>query len=537
VRTGGWTKEISVSDFRAKWLYGLAMTTVLYLMYSPVFVTDYLMNDERVFVGAPLGLRWRAKHLFFMYGRALFGIYSTLVYRFAGYDLVRIQLVRFVNFISLAAIAFLLFLFLQRISENAWFSSLVILFLFSLPPFQSAMAFSLQLISNSQPAMWFSLLAFYVYFYARRLRLGKPLRLLFVFVLLILAMQSTQTYAFFAMVPLAYLVLTDWKNQRRKVAEFLAVALVVLVISTLVYKVGLAYWHRHGMQGYVLGEQAMAAVSDHPIRMALHAVNPFAYWSAFEIWSYPFPFQSVPPLGTAKVVMACVLLSAWALLLIWTFLTEVQQCLPWERREIYLKWLAVLACLAFGAVFVAADSPLVTIEHRPHLFTTFIGVAVLSAAYCLQVLVSRYPRLGKGFPKVAGVVFVAMTAFGAQAAILRAYVNNRMEELDFIRTELMARHDDQFRKIIVVLPGWTGCLTEPCGPWEGHVTEDLWHLSRPEGYRYALATVGIPPAGKIITVVSKMPKEIPRDSIVIDWQKYALARKREAKFLRQHRLF
>jgi len=536
VRTGGWTKEISVSDFRAKWLYGLAMTTVLYLMYSPVFVTDYLVNDENAFVGTVHGLRESAKDAFFMWGRPLYGIYSALVYRFAGYDPFRIQLVRFLNFASLAVIAFLLFLLLQRLSRNAVFSSLTILFLFSLPPFQGLMAYSFQLFLNAQPALWFSLLAFYVYFYARRLRLGKPLRLLFVFVLLILAMQSTQTYAFFAMVPLAYLVLTDWKNQRRKVAEFLAVALVVLVISTLVYKVGLAYWHRHGMQGYVLGEQAMAAVSDHPIRMALHAVNPFAYWSAFEIWSYPFPFQSVPPLGTAKVVMACILLGAWALLLIWTFLIEVKQCLPWERREIYLKWLAVLACLAFGAVFVAADSPLVTIEHRPHLFTTFIGVAVLSAAYCLQVLASRYPRLRTGVPQIVSVALIMMIAFGAEAGTLRGYVENNMEQLDFVRTELMARHDDQFRKIIVVLPGWTGCVTEPCGPWEGHATKGLWHLSQSQGYWYALATIGLSPDRPIITT-SKMPKEIPRDSIVIDWQKYALARKREAKFLRQHRLF
>ncbi len=65
MRTGTGTKEVTVSDFQAKWLYGLAMVTVLYLMYSPVFVTDYLMNDENAFIGAPLGLRWRAKTLFF----------------------------------------------------------------------------------------------------------------------------------------------------------------------------------------------------------------------------------------------------------------------------------------------------------------------------------------------------------------------------------------------------------------------------------------------------------------------------------------
>jgi hypothetical protein len=536
VHTGTGTKEVAVSDFGAKWLYGLAMVTVLYFMYSPVFVTDYLMNDENAFIGTARSIRESAKDAFFMWDRPLYGIYSALVYRFAAYDPFRIQLVRFLNFASLAMIAFLLFLLLQRLSRNAFFSSLTILFLFSLPPFQGLMAYSFQLFLNAQPALWFSLLALGLCFYGDRLRPGKTLRLLSVFILLILAMQSTQTYAFFAMAPLTYLALADWKNQRRKVGEFLAIALLALIVSTVTYRAGLAYWHSHGERGYQLGEQAVAAVSEHPIRMALHAVNPFAYWSAFEIWSYPFPFQSVPPIGTAKVVMACGLLSAWALLLIWTFLIEVQQCLPLERREVYLKWLAVLGCLAFGAVFVAADSPLITIEHRPHVVITFVGVAVLSAAYCLQVQASRHPRLRAGIAQIVSVVLIAMIAFGAEAGTLRGYVENNMEQLDFVRTELMARHDDQFRKIIVVLPGWTGCVTEPCGPWEGHATEGLWHLSQPQGYWYALATIGLSP-DRPITITSKMPKEIPPDSIVIDWQKYVLARKGEAKFLRQHHPF
>src|SRR5215475_8263339 len=154
---------------KSPWTHGVALLVALYLIYSPVFLTDYLMNDEWYAVGIRFGLRTSAKNAFFAYGRALFGVYSTLVYRFAGYDPFRIQFVRFVNFASLAAMALVLFFFLYRLSNSSRLSGLAILFLFSQPPFQGAMAYSFHLISNSQPAMWLSLLAFYVYFYAPRL--------------------------------------------------------------------------------------------------------------------------------------------------------------------------------------------------------------------------------------------------------------------------------------------------------------------------------------------------------------------------------
>jgi len=507
------------------WTHGVALLVALYLIYAPVFLTDYLMNDEWYAVGTRPGLRYSAKSAFFIYGRALFGIYSTLVYRFAGYDPFRIQLVRFVNFASLASIALLLFFFLHRLSKNSWLSGLAILFLFSQPPFQGAMAYAFQLISNSQPAMWLSLLAFYVYFYARRLRIRNSLRAMAVFLLLLLAMQSTQTYAFFNMAPLAYLALADWKNQRRRVVEFLAIALVVLVVSTVVYKVGLAHWHGLGKQGYWMGEAAVTAVGGDRFKVALHAVNPFAYWSAFQVWNFSFPFHSIGLLDNTKVVMACIVMAGWAVLLLWTFVDEIREQ-GW--RAVSTKWLAFLGCLGFAAVFIVADSPLATIDHRPHILMTFVAVVVLSAAYCLQALSFRHPSLQRPLPKVAGVIAVLMVAFGAQAGTLRGYVTNRMKQLNFVRTELMGRQGGPFQDIVVVLPQWTGCLTEPCGIWPGHVTEQLYYLSGQEGYKYALATLGISPAGKVIRVVGEPPKDPPPKAVVIDWQRYSLARKREA---------
>lgn len=525
-RCKGMNTEEIASDSRATWLAGVALGTALYLMYSPVFLSDYLMNDEWYLIGSRPGLRGSAREAFFVWGRGLFGIYSALVYRFAGYDPFRIQLVRFVNFASLATIALLLFVFLRTRSKNVWFSFFAVLFLFSQPSFQGSMAYSLQLISNTQPAMWLSLLAFYLHFHIRDGRFPKPLLLAATFLVLVLAMQSTQTYAFFSMVPLTYLTLSDWKNQHRKISEFLVLALLVFLLSSLMYTLGIHYWHSHGHQAYKLGEEGIEAMGGHPFQVLLHAANPLTYWSAFEMWSYPFPFHDVAPLWKLKIGGALLIMAVWAMLLSWAVVIEAREGTTQERRGIFLKWLAVFVYMGFAAVFIVADSPLAVIEHRPHLVLTFSGIAILSAAYSLEVLTSRHQALRTRLPKALIIVIVAMTAFGAQAAILRGYVDNRMEQMDFIRTQLMSEDPSTYRNIVVVVPKWSGCLTEPCGLWVGHVTEGSWHITRVAGYRYGMATTGISPDSKNIIFTEDEPKERPKDSIVIDWQKYVSVRQR-----------
>lgn len=524
-------REQIISDFRVKWLPALALVIVLYLIYSPVFLTDYLMNDEWYHIGSRDNLAESAKQAFFVFGRGLYGIYSPLVYRFVQYNPFRVQFVRFVNFASLITIALVLFLFLEKRSKNSWLPFLVILFLFSQRSIQSAMAYSLVLI-NIQPAMWLSLLAFYVHFYLNRGRFPKLLRLIFVFLILILAMQSTQTYAFFSMVPLTYVTLTEWKNEKRKVLEFLLLACGVFLLSSLIYKVGLDYWHDLGKQGYGLGEQGLEAVTKQPVKLLLHAINPFAYWGAFEIWSYPFPFHYILPLKEMKRNVACFIMTGWGLLILFTIITELRGCPAEERRQVLLKWLAVFIYLGFGAIFLIADSPLRIEEHRPHMTLSFAGVAIFCAAYCVQVLASKHLSLRSAVVKSLGIIFVATIAFGAQAGILRGFVNNRMEQLNFIRTELVTGDRAGCRNIVVVLPEWSGCMTEPCGPWVGHVTEDQSHIKAEGAYRYALATTGISPEGKNITFAEERPAEIPEDSIIIDWNKYASARKAHRKYLR-----
>jgi len=492
-------------------------------MYSSVFLTDYLMNDEWQLIGSRSSLIQSAKEAFLFWGRGLFGIYCTLVYRFVGYDPFRVQIVRFVNFCSLVAIALLLFLFLAKKAGNVWLSFFVILFLYSTGSLQEAMAYSLQLISNMQPAMWLSLTAFYTYFCVDERRLAKPLRLGATFLLLICAMQSTQTFAFFAMVPLTYVALSDWRSQRRKVIEFIAVAVVVLIVSTLTYKVALNYLHTHGRQGYALAEGSIDAAGQHPLEVLFHAVSPFPYWSAFEIWSYPFPLHFVPPLNGLRIGIAMCLMSAWAMLILGTIITEARDRTTQERKEVFGKWLAVLFCLGLDAVFIVADSPLATIEHRPHMVLTFSGIAILAAAYCLQVIAERYRALSGTLARTAGILFVVLVAMGAQAGTLRGYVDNRMQLLNFIRAEVMSKDPSTYRNIIVVVPD-SG--PEPRGVWIGHTIQRRLHMTREGAYRYVLAETGIEPESKTITFVTDKPQEIPQDSVVIDWQKYVAARQK-----------
>jgi hypothetical protein len=249
-------------------------------------------------------------------------------------------------------------------------------------------------------------------------------------------------------------------------------------------------------------------------------VNPVTYWSAFEIWNYPFPFHSTLPLKNLKLDAACCIMVGWAMLICLILRTEVQGNTREETREAVFKWLAVLGCLAFGALFIVADSPLVSQEQRPHVFITFAGVAIFAAAYTWRTLALKYHALASRISQVLGIFIVAMIAFGAQAGLVRAYVNNRAEQLNFVRTELMQSDPSAYRSIVVVLPKLKDCVTEPCGLWAGRVQDQL---SQPAGYRYALATLGIAPESKTMTVVPQRPDITRGDTIVIDWQQYTSA--------------
>ena len=515
------------STLKPKWLSAIALFVMLYLMYSSTFLTDYLMRDEWEFVGGGdwYNLPSYMSTFFFRSGRVLFAVFQKLVLVFAGYDASRIQIVRFVNFLSIAVIAVLLMNFLEKRMKNGWAAFFVILFFFSQTAFQALMGYSFELIAGSLPSMWLSLLAFYLYFFVfESSRLSRVVQAGIVFIVLMLAMQSTQTYAFFAMVPLSYLVLVDWKTNRARIIQFLLISVAVLAVSAIIYKAGLDYFAAQGRAGYDVGEQGINQLSTQPLDLVLLAINPRTYWSVFKMWTFPFPFQNTPPLSNlAEKIASFAIMVAWLGLVFASVLSEFTSAGKDKRQEIVFKWLAVIFCAGFGAALILADSPSEIIDHRPHLHLIFSGIVIFTSAYAIEFLATRFSFLGNPRLKLAFGFLVLMIAFGAQSGVLRNIVNIHMKQLDFIRTELISEDPASYETVIVLLPIQNqDCITEPCGPWIGEHIENKGHLAREAAYRYTLSTLGMDPMEKKIVFVEKASEIISTDNaLVIDWNIYS----------------
>jgi hypothetical protein len=97
------------------------------------FYLDYSINDETAFIGKHSNPLKEAYESFFYFGRPLFGLNNSSVYRFSDYDPIKIQYVRYVNFALVAAIALLLCRFMWITSKNIYLSFSTILFYFSPP--------------------------------------------------------------------------------------------------------------------------------------------------------------------------------------------------------------------------------------------------------------------------------------------------------------------------------------------------------------------------------------------------------------------
>jgi len=214
---------------------------------------------------------------------------------------------------------------------------------------------------------------------------------------------------------------------------------------------------------------------------------------------------------------------AWLSLVLGALYIELRQAIGEERRDVVFKWLAVLCCFALAAVFLVADSPSLIIDHRPHIYLTFSGLVILTGAYALRVLASRWTFLQSRAAKVIAAALVVALAFGAQAGVLRNMVGNNERQIDFIRTELLANDPNSYKTVLVIVPQWEGCITEPCGPWFGQSLTRLGNLTHPEAYRYALATIGIDPWTKKISFASQLPEVVPPHTVVIDWERYLRA--------------
>ncbi len=519
-----------------RWLTTLLLVVFLYFVYSPTFLSDYLMVDELGSIGRaeqPIGSRMLGS--FLSYGRGLFGLYHELVYRYVGYDTFRIQVVRFLNVACTAALAVVVLRFLERRSESRYFAFGLALLLFCQPPVQISMGCGLQCISNLQPAIWLSMLAWWLHFSAgasaggvasTRAVLARP-RTVVVWLLLMMAMQSTQTFALFSLVLVAYSALTEWPARRHEIVAYVLLAAAALLVSWAVYRAGLGYLHGIGKGGYDLGENALAAEGD-LLTVVGNAINPLKYWSAFELWSFPFPWHATRPLRGRAPVLACAVGAAWIASVIAAILMELSGSAE-ARGAVLRKWLAVLACLALAAAFMVADSPRAIVEHRPHLTMTFAGVVIVSWAYALAVVARRH-RMLRSMPAISlGAALVLLSAWGAQADVLRGIVDKRMEQLTFIRTELGERRGEDLKTLIVVLPRSNRCVTEPCKAMMGRPVSYRNHLMRENVYRYALATMGESPDGKPISFVTERPSSAPPGAAIIDWNDYVAAVERQGE--------
>ena len=520
---------------KSKWLSAIALFVMLYLMYSSTFLTDYLMRDEWEFVGGGdwYDLPSYMSTFFFRSGRVLFAVFQKLVLVFAGYDASRIQVVRFVNFLSIAVIAVLLMNFLEKRMQNSWVAFFVVLFYLSQTAFQALMGYSFELIAGSLPSMWLSLLAFYLYFFAfESNRLPRIVQAGIVFIVLMLAMQSTQTYAFFAMVPLSFLALTGWNSNKTRIIQFLFISVAVLAVSALIYKMGLESLAAQGRAGYDVGEQGINQLSTRPWDLVLLAINPRTYWSVFKMWTFPFPFQNTPPLSNlVEKIASFAIMTAWLGVVFVSVWVEFTSAAKDKRREILFKWLAVVFCTGFGAVLIIADSPSEIIDHRPHLHLIFSGIVIFTSAYAVEILMTRFSFLGNSRLKFIFGFLVLMTAFGAQSGVMRNIVNIHMKQLDFIRIELRRQDPASYGTVIVLLPIQNqDCITEPCGPWIGEHIENKGHLAREAAYRYTLSTLGVDPMEKKIIFVEKASEIVSTENaIIIDWNIYSFAQQMYAE--------
>jgi len=517
------------------WGVALVLAALLYLMYSSSFTFEYLMMDEVDKIGRSRNLLDLAYRNYFRNGRFLHGIYKALVFNFAGYDPLKVQFVRFVNFASIAVVALLLFRFLRLQSKNIALAFFTILFFFSQLPFQGAVGYGLHNMTQDLPSLLLSLLAFYLHFYwFPKRKAPKWIAYGAVFVIFMAAMQSTQTHAYFAMVPLSFLVLTEGKERKQQILSFFTLALASLILSALVYKLGLEILHGLGKHGYGRAERAVAALTTSPLKVLLMALNPATYWSAFKVWTYPYPFHYTLPLGDLKQNLAMTVMAAWGCLTGAALGRELFTSPPGEKREVLLKWFWVLVCLGFGALMIIADTPLKIRDHRPHFTMTFVGVCIFMGAYALQVLSSSYRIFRTAFLKGIGILLVVLTAFGAQSGLQRGIVDRRQDELDFIRTELSAKSPDEYKKIVVVKSSSNQCITEPCGIWFGRILRRS-HASSKGMHKYALHTLGIPPESKEILYVKRRPEQVAEDELIIDWTKYVRAHEWHRNYLRKGR--
>ncbi|MGB1251210.1 MAG: hypothetical protein ACPG8W_11385 [Candidatus Promineifilaceae bacterium] len=499
---------------KLKHLFPILLCISLYAIYSSTFTNEYLRGDEWDVIGKEGDLLYQTAIWALKFGRPLAAPLNRLGYVFVGVNPARVQIIRFINWAGITSVA-LVFLHLFTLqTKRPKFSFLVVLFYFSTIPWQGLQGYSLQTASATVPTCLLSMLAFYLHFYVPRSSRRKQWSI--TFILLFLAMHTFQIYTFLPIVLVCYWALSDWEKFQTQIISYLAISGAVFIVSLGLYKIGLSYLHSRGMSGYVMGEAGLAALSDAPLAVLVTVINPLNYWSAFRLWSFPFPFHSIPQLSyQTNQAMGMILMGLWTTMLTGAFLLEY-------RQNDIKKWLAFLACFGFGATWLIVASPTYISSHRPHILMILMGVVVFSLAYTLQLFAKRYAWMQSTRFKAVALGIVAYAAFGAQSNVYRGVVLNWGGKIDFIRAELATSPSHDFQEIIVLGPNGSPACFEPCGAWFGTAVP-LHRISKPQIYNYAMATSGIDPEGKQFTFLPES-FDAGGNAVVIDWSKYVRAK-------------
>jgi len=521
-------KAARVAEALSRWRPDLILALVLLLVYAPAYTTEYLMQDELSRVGVrerdalEVGLK-----TFSSQGRFIAGYGVASAFEFAGHSPARIRLLRFLCVVGFALAAIAIRRFARRTWPDDGATTALVLVFFTQLPTQAAIGCGAVFLVAYLPAAALSLLALGLVHWEAAPRFLPPIaRAAAAAVVLLLAMQANQSYAVCAVVPLLAPTLADWPAARRRTLTFLAACVAALVVSGLTYK---AAMDQSRISGYAVGEAAVGALSDQPAAVVATALHPATYWSAFRLWSFPFPFDRTPDLGGAERTAALLVMGLWALLVAAAVGLEWRAAEPAGRRDVAFKWLAAFACLGLGAFPIVADSPLRAIEHRPHIPFVLMGVVLFVAAHALRVVAGVAPLIAGTTGRAAGLAVAAFFALGAQAGVHRNVATLHADRLAYVRQSLSI--DSPVQAIAVVLPRRNGCPAEPCNDWMGFLAPGKNHIRAANGYRYALATVHGADDPSTVPITVHTYKEAqaaawPEGTAVIDWDRYVLTRAR-----------
>ncbi len=489
------------------------------------------MNDEWALVGNPNNIKNAVSDYFFSMGRGLFGVYQYLVFKFAGYSPLRIQFLRFINITLIALLALFLYQFLRKQVGNSEFAFFSILFWLSIPSIQGIAGYSLVLLANTYPSIVLSLFAFYLYFFVFESKhIPKAFEALIVFIFLFMAMQSTQTNAFFSTIPVSILALAKWEKYGKRIISFLLISIVTLVTSIILYKVGLSVLHAQGGSGYKLGEQSLKTLDDNLLLVILNSINPIFYWSVFDLFPYPYPFNNISQLNISfKMFFSILLMIVWLALISFSVYIEFKNSKAHFQKQVIVKWGVVLINFAINATFFVADSPGIITQHRPHMSLTLVSLVIYTSIYSILLIKENYSSIFENtsyYYITSGIIIFFV--FGAQSNISRNIVLNRVKQLEFIRTELSVLKSDRSINNVVVVVGVADeekCSSEPCNPWFGLIYPGKWTVTKQGAYRYAMSTIGINQNDIEFAFVDKRPDDISNSTIVLDWNIFLLGQK------------